>query len=108
MRILLVEDSSLIRQILARWFSEWGHEYWFEEDPRAWPKAWIPELVLYDLHPFGWGWLDRILEKAPEVRVVMISGDDEPASREKARERGVYEWLVKPFTEDQLREAVGE
>jgi DNA-binding NtrC family response regulator len=42
----------------------------------------------------------------PGIPVIVVSGSNDPATVERAKDNGVYEFLSKPFTPDQLRSVV--
>ncbi len=71
-----------------------------------------PDIVLLDIglpDMTGWRLLDAIKESQTEGRrpvIVVISAFGDPANRLMGKLQGVYGYLVKPFTLDQVRQVV--
>lgn len=106
MRILLVEDEDVVRELLAEELARQGHEVQDARDcAGALSKSFRPELLIADVKlPDGSGVeLMGVLQKQnPGLRVMLMSGYD--------RERlpaGVH-YLRKPFRMQQFRQAVKE
>jgi CheY-like chemotaxis protein len=79
----------------------WAH---FEEQPDAF------HLVISDQtmpNMTGLELSNRILKLRPRLPVILTTGYHPTASRERVREAGVAELLMKPFTFESLRNAVG-
>jgi two-component system response regulator AtoC len=69
----------------------------------------LPELVLLDMimpEMDGLETLSRILAIAPAAKVVMLSGQHDPAGIVQAMKLGAADYLPKPVDEDRLLEAV--
>lgn len=69
----------------------------------------LPELVLLDMvmpDMDGLETLSRILAIAPATKVVMLSGQHDPAEIVHAMKRGASDYLTKPVDEDRLLEAM--
>jgi len=50
----------------------------------------------------GWGVLEKMTELKPEVPVLMLSACDDVDSRVKGLEKGAYDYLIKPFSFNEL------
>lgn len=70
-----------------------------------------PEVVTLDLGlppdaegiKEGFAILKEILEKAPDTKVVVVSGCDDNTSAKRAVDSGAFEFFPKPVNIDQLR-----
>ncbi len=109
-RILVVDDSSSVRQVQAFVLSGAGYEVIEAVDGRdALAKlAGAPvHLVLTDLHMpnlDGIG-LVRAVRAGAGTRltpIVMITTESEDARKQEGKAAGASGWIVKPFTPDQL------
>ncbi len=70
-----------------------------------------PDLVLCDVmmpHMDGLECLERMTDRMPELRVVMMTGETSPHTVLAALRNRAFDFLAKPFTLDQLRELVAE
>jgi two-component system response regulator AtoC len=69
----------------------------------------LPELVLLDMvmpETDGLDTLSGILASSPATKVVMLSGQHDPAGIVQAMKLGAADYLAKPVDEDRLLEAV--
>jgi two-component system cell cycle sensor histidine kinase/response regulator CckA len=110
-RILVVEDETLVRSVVAEMLSADGHEVVAVESARAALAALdggmsSPDLLLADV---GLQDLDghelatRVEAAVPGVRVLLMSGGAMEGGRESGRAH-----LAKPFTSAELRSRVAE
>lgn len=68
-----------------------------------------PDLITMDLtmpNIDGIECIDRIIEVDPEVNILVISALSDEATGIRALEKGASGFLMKPFTEDDLSEAL--
>jgi PAS domain S-box-containing protein len=110
-RVMVVEDSKNTADILAMFFEMEGREvevaYDGEEAVRKVENA-MPELILMDL---GMPRMDgfeaarriRALPGGDAVTLVALSGWGQPQDKEKSRQAGFNEHLVKPVSPADLR-----
>lgn len=110
-RVMVVEDSKNTADILAMFFEMEGREvevaYDGEEAVRKVENS-MPELILMDL---GMPRMDgfeaarriRALPGGDAVTLVALSGWGQPQDKEKSREAGFNEHLVKPVSPADLR-----
>ncbi|MFK5951107.1 MAG: response regulator [Methylococcales bacterium] len=54
----------------------------------------------------GFATLKEILQKAPDTKVVIVSGSEELGSAEKARSNGAFEYYPKPVELDRLQQVI--
>ena len=111
-RILVVDDESTIRDILARRLSQWGHdvvtahnaEAAVEEMTRAPAQIVFSDVIM----PVNDGvWLARqIRERWPETVIVAVSGAQEVDTIVKMRKYGAVDYVVKPIGREMLHQAL--
>jgi signal transduction histidine kinase len=68
-------------------------------------KAYHPDLVLVDLNTYGLPWgetMERIQKFDPTIVVIATAWATTVSSTVEAMRRGAYEYLPKPFTNDEL------
>lgn len=113
MKILIVDDSLLLRNIIKNELSFQGHEIVAEaKDGEEAIKKYDelkPDLVTMDITMDGMNGLEaaeHIMTKDPSAKIIMVTalGEDEVMS--KAIKLGVKDFIVKPFTPDRLINAV--
>ncbi|HAU1638022.1 TPA: response regulator [Legionella pneumophila] len=108
MRLLIVEDHKRTADFICKGFNE----YQFQADA-AYDGAEaiyrISEInydavVLDVMLPImdGWAVLEKIRELKPDLPVLMLSACDDVDSRVKGLEMGAYDYLVKPFSFNEL------
>jgi two-component system, OmpR family, response regulator len=70
-----------------------------------------PVIIFLDNHlPDGRGldFVPYIKEKLPEVKLVMITAYDSPTDRTRALQKGVDDFVPKPFTREKIYRAVDQ
>ena len=109
--VMIVDDESAIRAVLARWLAPEGYD--IREAPDA--EAALAELakatadvVLCDVEMPGQGglWLaEQLRERFPATAIVLATAVDSipPTTSFKS---GIVEYLVKPFARDLVLSAV--
>ena len=110
MKILLVEDNEMNRDMLSRRLSRKGYEVVMAVDGGegvAMSVSVLPELILMDMSlPVIDGWeATRRIKAAPETRHIPIIGLTAHAmagDREKALEAGCDEYDTKPIELERL------
>ena len=104
-RILVVDDEPLIRLWLRQSLAECGYRVFEAEDEHAVFATLadghpLPEIVLLD-HPLADGndfeLLGRLLQRAPRLRVIVISADHAAETAVTARAAGAFAVINKPF-----------
>ncbi len=116
MRVLVADDHELIVRLLRRTFEEAGHDVMVERAADAVAPAVTREpvdvaVVDANMKPCERFHALRALQALGDSRprgVIVLSGDDSPAMRQRALELGADAFMVKPWEPDELLElAVG-
>ena len=113
-RILVIDDSNTIRRSAEIFLKQGGHEVELAEDgfdALAKLGDFHPDLVFCDiLMPRLDGYQTcAIIKRNPEfsgVPVIMLSSKDGLFDKARGRMVGSQDYLTKPFTKDQLLQAV--
>lgn len=115
MKLMIVDDSNIIRSKIARSLTDSGIEivglaangrdavFRFEKSR--------PDLVTMDLTMPEMDGLECIRELRrldPKVRILVVSALADKSDAIAALKEGAQGFLCKPFTEDELAEAIGE
>jgi two-component system, cell cycle response regulator DivK len=107
MRLLIVEDSELNRELLVQIFEERYDLLLACDGPGAVRVAAAarPDLILMDIDLPGMSGLDAvraIRARAPEVPIIAVSSHVMPGDRERAIEAGCDAFVAKPFDDARL------
>ncbi|WP_395669817.1 PleD family two-component system response regulator [Rhodoferax sp.] len=116
LRVLVVDDSNTIRRSAEMFLKQGGHEVLLAEDGYdALGKVvdFEPHLVFCDiLMPRLDGYQTcTIIKRNPHfanVPVVMLSSKDGVFDKARGRMAGAQDYLTKPFTKEQLLQAVAQ
>jgi DNA-binding response OmpR family regulator len=112
--VLLVEDEFSIAKGLEMVMTEEGYDVDLADTGRkALHKFWtkdhfdlmVADLRLPDID--GMEVIQRVKEKRPETKVIIITGYPSVSSAVQAAKMGISDYLRKPFTDDQFLTAVG-
>ncbi|KTD42364.1 copper-responsive two-component system response regulator LciR [Legionella quateirensis] len=108
MRILIVEDQKKTADFICKGF----REYQFQADAVYDGAEALFQLseIKYDavvldvLLPImdGWTVLEKIRETKPDLPVIMLSACDDVESRIRGLEAGAHDYLIKPFSFNEL------
>jgi DNA-binding NtrC family response regulator len=106
--VLIVDDEKPIRRILSMLLTEHRHRVTDvgsgEEALAVLPEA-KPDLVLLDLKLPGMDGLEtlkRLRELSPRLDVVMMTAFGTIGSAVEAMRRGAFDYVAKPFDNDEL------
>lgn len=113
-KVLVVDDSNTIRRSAEIFLKQGGHQVLLAEDGfDALSKVndYLPDLIFCDiLMPRLDGYQTCAIikrnEKFSSVPVVMLSSKDGVFDKARGRMAGAQDYLTKPFTKDQLLQAV--
>jgi len=112
-RILIVDDEPSVRFSLSELLEADGHEvHAAEHGPAALGtlEVWAADLVLTDLRMpamDGLALLDEVAARHPEVVVALITAHGDERTAVAALKRGAFDYLPKPFDNDEVRAVVG-
>ncbi|KTC87054.1 copper-responsive two-component system response regulator LciR [Legionella brunensis] len=108
MRLLIVEDQKRTADFICKGFNE----YQFQADAVYDGAEAIYQLseINYDVVVLdvmlpimdGWTVLEKIRELKPDLPVLMLSACDDVDSRVRGLEMGAYDYLIKPFSFNEL------
>ena len=114
-KVLIADDADFMRMVLRRILEDGGHEVVGEADNGRDAVSLFtmlhPDVATLDITmPFqnGLEAAKRIREDHPEARLLMVSAMGTRESVERAQALGVRGFLVKPFREEQVLEALRE
>ena len=113
-RVLIVDDSSSMRQMIRFTLSEEGCEVYEAENGK---KAFDtldtaePELIITDINMPEMNGIELIKEirqnkKYRFTPIVVLTTESEVQKQEEGKKAGATAWLVKPFTPEGLMETV--
>ena len=113
-KILIADDSRFQRELLASFLSPKGFEAVFAVDAlQAWMAALrsVPQLIVLDINMPGGTGIEvlkrlRMSSKTQHIPVIVVSGEENPATEAMARSLGAVGFLHKPVEAEQLCAAV--
>lgn len=115
MNILIADDDAVTRSALRMLLNEQGHTVVGEaidgESALTQTLALKPDIVFADINMpklDGHGLSERIHDKAPRVRVVIISALPTVDNVRRAMEGGACGFVVKPFNAAKVIDAVNK
>lgn len=106
-RILVVEDEPSIREVLSLYLRRAGYEVEVAGDGRAALESladWMPDLVVLDLmlpHIDGLE-ITRWLRERGDTPIIMLTARREEPDRIAGLEMGADDYVVKPFSPQEL------
>jgi len=107
-RVLIVDDEKQIRRILSVLLAEHGYEVREAESGEmalALQPEFQPDIVLLDLSlpgMDGMGVLQKMLERTPQTDCIMMTAYGTIRSAVEAMRLGAFDYLAKPFDNDEL------
>ena len=111
-KILVVDDSGMSRRTLRKILEPAGHQIIEAADGIAALEHYFidePDLVMLDLTMTGMYGIDvlkKLREMDPKARVIVGSADIQSSTRSLVEEAGATAFINKPFTVDQVLNAV--
>ena len=107
-RLLIVDDDESVRILLSRIFEMEGYDCSFAGDVPSARELLIThpfDLILCDIILPGESGVDFIrfcTKEYPDVGVIMVTGVTDPEYTREVLGIGVYGYIIKPFTNNQL------
>lgn len=107
-RVLVVEDEATMRSILFRILSERGYEVAAVDSGERgleFAQEFLPDVVVMDQNLpgiSGQNATQKIIEIVPGVKVIMVTAFGEIEKAVDAIRRGAYDYLTKPFDNDEF------
>lgn len=115
MRIMLVDDSKTMRNIQRNILGQLGYSELEEacdgQDALSKLSAFNPELMLVDWNMpnmDGLTFVKNVRQQGIKTPIIMVTTESEKARVIEAIKAGVNNYVVKPFTPEQLSERVNE
>lgn len=115
MRIMLVDDSKTMRNIQRNILGQLGFSELEEaidgQDALSKLSAFNPELMLVDWNMpnmDGLTFVKNVRQQGIKTPIIMVTTESEKARVIEAIKAGVNNYVVKPFTPEQLGERVNE
>ncbi|MFO1471066.1 MAG: response regulator [Turneriella sp.] len=112
-RVLIVDDSGYMRQVIRRHLESKGFEVIGEasdgSEVMALAESLKPDLITMDLSMKNLGGIDatKLVKKAlPDTKVIVVSALGESRFIKEAVAAGAHDFIIKPFTEDRLISSV--
>ena len=114
MKVLVIDDSNTIRRSAEIFLKQGGHEVMLAEDGfdalakvnDAQPDLIFCDILMPRLDGYQTCAIIKRNEKFAATPVVMLSSKDGVFDKARGRMVGSQEYLTKPFTKDQLLQAV--
>ena len=108
LKTLVVDDEAVVRDSLAQWFREDGHEVRTAADGNEALLAlregpW--DVALLDIRMPGMDGLEvqrRILAASPDTTIIIMTAYASVQTAVRALKEGAYDYITKPFDPDEL------
>jgi len=111
-RVLVVDDEDAIRQALERFITRLGHRAVTARDGVSALERIAQgkfDLMLCDVRMPGLSGVElvpKVLERDPDVAILMLTAVDEPRTAVECLKLGAYDYLIKPVDLDELELAM--
>ena len=108
LRILIVDDETIVRDSLAAWFRQDGHQVDAAEGGKEALRlvsAGRYDMAFLDIKMPGMDGLElqtRLAAADPELSIVLMTAYASVETAVKAMKNGAYDYIVKPFDPDDL------
>ncbi len=115
LKVLLVDDSLIIRKKIATILEKLGHEAVFDaknaqEGIDAYSR-YKPDLVTMDItmpDMDGIEAVKRIIKEDHDAKIIMVTSHGQEDMVIKSIQAGAVGYMLKPITEEKLAQAIGE
>ena len=111
-KILVIDDESDVRQLMAHFLTEKGFEVRIAENGRLGLAAldtFTPDVVLLDMHMpelDGVETLKRLSARSPGLPVIMVTVNDDVETTSRLLQLGAADYVPKPFNLEYLEQAI--
>jgi DNA-binding NtrC family response regulator len=108
LRILIVDDETIVRDSLGAWFRQDGHKVDVAESAKEALRlvgAGRYDIAFLDIKMPGMDGLElqaRLVQADPELTIVLMTAYASVETAVKAMKNGAYDYIVKPFDPDDL------
>jgi DNA-binding NtrC family response regulator len=108
LRLLVVDDEAIVRESLAAWFRQEGHEVKAAESAKEALRLCAEgrfDMALVDIRMPGLDGLElqaRLSAADPEITVIVMTAYASVDTAVRALKAGAYDYIVKPFDPDDL------
>jgi two-component system chemotaxis response regulator CheY len=115
LKVLIVDDSLIIRKKISKIFENLGHEVVFDatngqEAIDAYTKF-KPDLVTMDItmpDMDGITALKHIIKEDNEAKIIMVTSHGQEDMVIKSIQAGAVGYILKPITEEKMAQVIGE
>ncbi len=113
-KILIVDDSSSMRQMVKFTLVEEGHEVYEADNGKngiSKLEAAEPELIITDINMPEMDGIEFIKQVRANAQykftpIIVLTTESEQAKQDEGKKAGATAWLIKPFTPEKLIETV--
>ncbi|MBV6493347.1 MAG: Chemotaxis protein CheY [Turneriella sp.] len=112
-KILIVDDSGYMRQVIRRHLEAKGFEIVGEASDGtqvvAMAESLKPDLITMDLSMKSLGGIEatKLVKQAmPDAKIIVVSALGESRFIKEAVSAGAHDFIIKPFTEERLLSSV--
>ena len=111
-KILIVDDERSIRETLAEFVKETGHEVFIAgeaEEALGVVARSVPDVVVCDIvlpGTDGIALLERVQRVASDTQVIMITGEPTVETASDAVRQGAFDYLATPVSRDEIQAVV--
>lgn len=113
-KILAVDDSRTILSMVTQTLENAGYETLQAEDGIQGLEVLegnAPDLIITDINMprlDGFGFIERIRrsDRYRAIPILVLTTENDPQKRERARKAGATGWIVKPFDPTKLIDAI--
>jgi DNA-binding NtrC family response regulator len=110
--ILVVEDQAPVRRAIAEILDGFGYDARLAgsaADAYMFTNAERPDAILLDMNlpdASGTQTLDQLRLLRPDVPIIMVTGNADLVLAREALHRGAFDYVMKPFDLDRLRQVL--
>jgi DNA-binding response OmpR family regulator len=111
MRVLIIEDSTVLRRLIETCFREYDAEFDFQRLPHSsqrlggFPEADLVVIGVYQPLSIGIGVVERLRSRVDSPGIVAITTDTREKSIQEILDSGANAVVKMPFKPDELRAA---